>query len=200
MQSDPSQPQEQQPVVQGRLPAKTPSASPKKLNIKIVFLALLVSAVAGLGYWSFQANANLKAAKQSLAMTQSKYDALRARNEKLTSDLGQTNTELEQVDTELAKTNEILTATKSEVSKANSQVSSLKSKKEKAGPYVTVLFSVFFLPDNEAKELTIYVLISLMKDQELLELYSNFTESPNQSNFETWIGYALTTMGDILRK
>ena len=173
---------------------------PRKSTSRIILLVLLVLGVAGLGYWNFQSNANLRAAQQSLAATQRKYDEVTARNENNTRDLGQTNGELEQVNAELVKTNENLTTARAELSKANSRVSGLKSKKEIVGPYVTLLFSVFFLPDNEAKGLTIYVLISLMKDQKLLDLYSNFTENPNQSNFETWIGYALTTMRDILRK
>ena len=193
----PQEPQKQESELQGGNPVTAP---PRKFNVKIIFLTLLILAVAGLGFWSVQVNINLKAAQQSLAVAQSRYDALIAGNAKLTADLGQTNTELEQANTELAKTNETLTTTKSEISKVNSQVLSLKSKKEKAQPYATLLFSVFFLPENDAKWPVIFFEILQLKDKELSDLFSNYIQTPTQINFEKWIGYAITAMGEILRK
>ena len=174
-------------------------ARPRKPIGKIILLIILILAVGGLGYWNYMLDANLKTANLSLAASQSKYNALTTRNTKLISDLDETNKELERVNTELATTNESLKSVKSEISKINSDISSIKAKKEKASPYITVLFSFFIMPDNEVKGLVIYFLVLSIKDERLTDLYTNYTENPNQANFDAWVGYAITTTGDILR-
>jgi len=184
----------QPPVVEAAAEVKRP----RKPIGKIVLLILLILIVGGLGYWNTMLDANLKAANLSLAASQSRYDALTTRNTKLTSDLGQANSELTQVKTDLEAANAALKTTKQDLSKVNGQVSSFDSRKDKARPYVLILESVF-MPDNEFKWMLISFEVTLIKDKELSRLFDAYIDQPNQKTYEAWIGYIISKLDEILQ-
>ncbi len=150
-------------------------AVPRKFNWKIPVLVILILAVAGLGYWTWQLSTNLKAAQQSLSALQGKYDDLTTENSRLTTELGQTSSELEQTNTELAGTNDTLKTTHSDTSKLKQEASNLLSKKDKSFKYVDIMRGIF---EDKDTFLETMLKVLLTGDAKLFELYNTYTRSP----------------------
>ena len=193
MQPEPALPQEQASEVQGGNPGTAP---PRKFNVKIPFLVLLILAVAGLGFWAFQLNTNLKAAQTSLATLQGKFDDLTAENGRLTTEFGQVSSELEQTNTELASTNETLKTAKADLSKSKQEASALEAKMKKAGLYVEVMRGAFKDKDNLFVTL---LKVMLVKDSKLTELYETYLKSKSSADLLKWSSYLISTTMEVLK-
>ncbi len=196
MQPDPSQPEVQQVPASGPQGGDLDKAVPRKFNWKIPILVILILAVAGLGYWTWQLSTNLKAAQQSLSALQGKYDDLTAENSRLTTELGQTSSELEQTSTELAGTNDTLKTTRSDTSKLKQEASNLQSKKDKSFKYVDVMRGIF--EDNDTFFETMLKVI-ITGDAKLLELYNTYTKSRSTTDLGNWTEHLLTKAVELLK-
>ena len=196
MQPDPSQPEVQQVPASGPQGGDLDKAVPRKFNWKIPILVILILAVAGLGYWTWQLSTNLKAAQQSLSALQGKYDDLTAENSRLTTELGQTSSELEQTNTELAGTNDTLKTTRSDTSKLKQEASNLQSKKDKSFKYVDVMRGIF--EDNDTFFETMLKVI-ITGDAKLLELYNTYTKSRSTTDLGNWTEHLLTKAVELLK-
>jgi septal ring factor EnvC (AmiA/AmiB activator) len=200
MQPEPVLPQEpQQPQVNtSELPGEVSVAKPsRKFNFKILFLIILLLAVAGLGYWAFQVNTNLKAAQESLATLQGKYDDLASENGRLTTEFGQVSSDLEQTNAELASTNDALKTTKSDLSKSNQEASDLQEKMKKAGLYVEIMRGAF---QDKDTLLQTFLKVLLVKDSELTSLYETYLKSRSSSDLLRWSSYLISTTVEILEQ
>lgn len=196
MQPEPAlsqEPQKQESELQGGNPVTAP---PRKFNVKILFLILLILAVAGLGFWAFQQNTNLKAAQMSLATLQGKYDNLIAEKGRLTTEFGQVSSELEQTNTELASTNETLKTTRADLSKSKQEASDLEAKMKKAGQYVEVMRGAFKDKDNFFATL---LKVMLVKDTKLTELYDTYLKSRSSADLLKWSSYLISTAVEVLK-
>lgn len=169
---------------------------PRKFNIKIVFLVVLILAVAGLGYWTVQLNSSLKSEQGSLATLQGKYDDLTSENGRLTTEFGRVSSELEQTNTELASTNETLKTTRTDLSKSKQEVSDLEAKMNKAGLYVEILRGAFKDKDNL---LATFLKVTLVKDSELTELYETYLKSRSSTDLLKWFSYLISTTVEVLK-
>ncbi len=196
MQPDPSQSEVQQVPASGPQGGDLDKAVPRKFNWKIPILVILILAVAGLGYWTWQLSTNLKAAQQSLSALQGKYDDLTAENSRLTTDLGQTSSELEQTSTELAGTNDTLKTTRSDTSKLKQEASNLQSKKDKSFKYVDIMRGIF--EDNDTFLETMLKVI-ITSDAKLLELYNTYTQSRSTTDLGNWTKHLLTKAVELLK-
>ncbi|RJP47136.1 MAG: hypothetical protein C4583_17125 [Anaerolineaceae bacterium] len=197
MQPEPALSQEPQGTA-SELPGENPvTKSPRKFNFKILFLIILLLAVAGVGFWAFQLNTSLKAAQESLATLQGKYDDLTAENGRLTTEFGQVSSELEQTNTELASTNDTLKTIKAELTKSNQEVSDLQEKMKKAGLYVEIMRGAF--KDSDTL-LETFLKVLLVKDSELTSLYETYLKSRSSSDLLRWSSYLISTIVDILEQ
>jgi septal ring factor EnvC (AmiA/AmiB activator) len=190
----PQQPQEHASELPGETPVTKP---PSKFNFKIVFLIILLLAVGGAGYWAFQMNTSLKAAQESLATLQGKYDDLTAENGRLTTEFGQVSSDLEQTNTELATANEALKTAKSDLSKSNQEASDLQAKMKKAGLYVEIMRGAFKDKDNL---LTTYLKVAIVKDSKLAEMYDTYLKSRSSTDLIKWSSYLISAIVDILEQ
>jgi Tfp pilus assembly protein PilO len=190
----PQEPQKQESELQGGNPVTAP---PRKFNVKIIFLILLILAVAGLGFWAFQLNTNLKAAQTSLETLQGKYDDLTAENGRLTTEFGQVSGELAQTSTELASTTELLKTAKADLSKSKQEVSALEAKMKKAGLYVEIMRGAFKDKDNL---FVTYLKVAIVKDSELTELYDTYMKSRSSTDLLKWFAYLISTTVEILKQ
>ena len=187
MQPDSSISQEQNPI---------PQKKSGKFNIQIVFLAILVLAAVGLGYWAFQTNTQLAAATASLNDLQGKYDTLQSERDSLSGDLTKTQGEIETANSETETTKATLATTKTEGSKATQAVSALKTKMGKAAKYLDILRGMF---EDEETWLETLLRVIAIGDGKLLELLDNYLDSESTGDFLAWMGYLLTTARDTLQ-
>jgi len=196
MQPDPSQPEVQQVPASGPQGGDLDKAVPRKFNWKIPILVILILAVAGLGYWTWQLSTNLKAAQQSLSALQGKYDDLTAENSRLTTDLGQTSSNLEQTSTELAGTKDTLKTTRSDTSKFKQEASNLQSKKDKSFQYVNIMRGIF---ENKDTMFDTFVKVLLTGDVKLLELYNTYSKSRSTTDLDNWTEHLLSKAMELLK-
>ena len=191
---EPQKPQEHASELTGVSPVTKP---PRKFNFKIVFLIILLLAVAGVGYWAFQLNTSLRAAQDSLATLQGKYDDLASENGRLTTEFGQVSSELEQTNTELASTNDTLKTTRADLAKSNQEGSDLQEKMKKAGLYVEIMRGAFRDKDTL---LQTFLKVLLVKDSKLTDLYETYLKSRSSSDLLKWSSYLISTTVEILEQ
>lgn len=197
MQPEPVLPQEPQEHA-SELPGVSPvTKPPRKFNFKILFLIILLLAVAGVGYWAFQLNTSLRAAQESLATLQGKYDDLASENDRLTTEFGQVSSDLEKTNTELASTNDTLKTTRADLIKSNQEGSDLQTKMKKAGLYVEIMRGAFRDKDTL---LQTFLKVLLVKDSKLTELYETYLKSRSSSNLLKWSSYLISTTVEILEQ
>ncbi len=202
MQPEPSLPQEPQaekpaPQELGVVSSPPPKRSNVAKIIQIALLVLLILGVAGLGYWDYQLNTQLKAAQESLSDLHGQYDELTTQKNSLASELDSTNSELANTKTELDTTNETLSTTKSDISKSNQDINTLKSKMEKAGKYMEIMRGAY--EDHDVLLIT-FIKIAAIKDSKLEELFNAYLKTSSSADFLKWLGYLLTTAKDTLTK
>jgi septal ring factor EnvC (AmiA/AmiB activator) len=200
MQSDPMPSQEQSQAVMPVVPALEPK-SPKKRNIlTIVLVAVLFFsgvALAGVSFWAYRLNTDLKSTKAALTALQGQYDSLSAEKNKLTSSLDTTTSDLNAAKTELEQAKKDLTNTQSELDKSRQEVSNLQTRTEKAVQYVDVL-SGFFLADSTYTQHKRRV--DKVGDSTLSELLEQWNKNVNDTNaWNDYVSYIIGTIMDSLK-
>lgn len=190
MQPDSSISQEQNPSI--------PEKKPRKLNIKVVLLIVLVLVAAGLGYWNTQLNQVLERSRENLATLDGRYRDLTAERDTASSDLDLATSDLQLTRDDLAATNETLATVEADLAKANEAIAATKKKMGDALAYVEFMRAYFEdrLDLEEALEAAKDV-----NDSKVEELFKAFTDAPNYE--KTWVPfvtYLLSTVVDILTK
>jgi uncharacterized protein YoxC len=179
-------------------PNPAPQKKAGKFNIQIVFLAIFVLAAAGLGYWAMQSNNTLKSAQQDLNKLQGEYDALTAEKNSLSGELDQTNKDLASTNEEITTTKDALSTAKSEAAKVNNELSALKKKMNTANSYILAIRYIY--EDEDATYLGAFLLVTLVDDDTLTDLFNKWMDSPSYGTWTPWAGYAIQTAIDTLTK
>ena len=196
MQPDQSQPEAQQVPVSAPQGGNSEKPAPRKFNWKIPILILLILAVAGLGYWTYQLSTNLKVAQQSLAALQGRHADLTTKNDGLTTEFTQVSGDLESTNTELATTRETLKTAKSDLSKSKQDASALQSKKTKAGKFVEIMRGVF---EDKDSFIETYLKVLATGDAKLSDLYNAYMKSKSSVDLFTWSGYLISKAVEFLK-
>jgi septal ring factor EnvC (AmiA/AmiB activator) len=196
MQPDPSLAQE--PQTPSQAAGSVPQAPKPRRNIVIpILLVLLLLAAGGVGYWGYQLNTNLTAAKQSLDALQGKYKDLTSQKSQLSTELDQVNSELADTKAAIEKTKGDSTAATAELSKANNEATALISKMGKAAKYIEVLKGGFAEGDNVIET---FVKVSATKDSKLESLWTDYLTGLSNTSFVKFMAYLISTTVDILKQ
>ncbi|MEW5940316.1 MAG: hypothetical protein AB1750_11675, partial [Chloroflexota bacterium] len=132
---------EQPPIAPPAPPAK--KKIPRRTIFLFVALGLFVTALvcglAGLGYYAYTLNEDLKTSEANYATLKGQFDALTVEKNKLTENLNATTAELEATKAELETNKTTLADTQAQLEEAKSEISGLLEKIDLARKYVNVM-------------------------------------------------------------
>ena len=210
MQSDPLSPlpEENQPGSLSAPDEQKPLQSPvREVNaqkrgpitgILVIFLVILLVAVAGLGFWAYQLNSNLVATQQQLTTLQNDYADLQSEHATLKSDHEKLTTDLSQANTDLEKSNGDLTTAQADLQKSQDQNKGLNTRVDLASKKAEVLYAIANV-SNAAEFLAIDALVKSTRDDQLLAQWNNFVAAPSAEGSGNLILYLIGSIRDSLK-
>jgi septal ring factor EnvC (AmiA/AmiB activator) len=190
MQTDsPLKPEKVQPASPAGQEKKNPIFAVLGTVFGVVLLCILLTAVAGLGYWAYKLNTDLTTTRQQLAALQTDYDTLKSNNDKLTADYAQSQSDLE-------KTNGELKTTENSLKDSQDQNKTQRTKMDTARKKIAVIEAIFW---NNEKDNVIESLVKAVNDSQLLTKWNKFKSSPTQSNAQDFADYLFGSAQDDLK-
>ena len=185
------------PEPQAKFPVPPPS--PRKVNFPAivlgVFLLFSLVALAGVGFWVYRLNTNLKATQADLAALQGQYESLTAEKDQLITDLNTTTSELDATKTELDQSKADLSNAQSELDTAKKEASDLRTRMKRAAQYVDVLRG-FFLVDSTYTQHNRRV--EAVDDSTLSDLLDIYENTDSDEAWADYVSYIIDTSLDHL--
>jgi hypothetical protein len=197
-------PLEPTPVVEAVAPQPALPAEKKhsKLNFAAISLALLAFLLllgfGWVGYWAYTLNTELTTTQGQLAALQADHAKLQAEYTTLKSENGKLNTDLTQSKTNLEKANTDLAATQADLKKSKDLNKEISAQIEEASGLTEILY-VMMISEGETGILKMDRLITEAGNKELTKQWDNFTRSPSEDTYGSFLQYLIFATRESLR-
>ncbi|MEW5940317.1 MAG: hypothetical protein AB1750_11680 [Chloroflexota bacterium] len=175
-------------------PKKGPGVASILTVVLGLFTIVLLCGMAGLGYWAYTLNRDLKTTQTDRDQWKAKYDTATNEKNKLTTDLNSTKSELDATKAELEAAKAELETTEADLESARNDLAALQADVDTALKYLNV-FDGFWgdtFDESETK-------IKATGDSDLLATYRVFKNSRLLEDFYPFFDQLVATVIDLLR-